>query len=270
MSGGIIDAETVFFTTPNPSLIGPLLDSIDIREGTFDVLNTTDINLTTPIGPTAGGTGLTTYATGDILYASAPNVLASLPIGAPGNALIAGAGTPAWSGSIGSPIGSMLIWPSATPPTNYLICDGQTLSDVIFADLFAVIGTSFGTGGPGTFNLPDLRQRIPIGQNTLGAAPFTAIGGTGGALTTTLAVANMPAHSHGINDPGHGHPFGRPAGGPVAPLITVVTYTNTPNPAVLQFTSDNTTGISVQSNGSGTAFDTYPPILTLNYIIKYA
>jgi hypothetical protein len=32
------------------------------------------------VPPTSGGTGITTYATGDLLYASAPNVLSRLPV----------------------------------------------------------------------------------------------------------------------------------------------------------------------------------------------
>lgn len=38
-------------------------------------------NITTPIPTTDGGTGLTSYTTGDILYASATNTLSTLPIG---------------------------------------------------------------------------------------------------------------------------------------------------------------------------------------------
>lgn len=39
MSGDIIDAESVLFTTANPALIGPLPDKIDVREGIFQILN---------------------------------------------------------------------------------------------------------------------------------------------------------------------------------------------------------------------------------------
>src|SRR5574343_446185 len=56
----------------------------------------------TAIGPTKGGTGLTTYATGDILYASASNTLAALAAVATGNVLISGGVTtaPSW-GKVG-------------------------------------------------------------------------------------------------------------------------------------------------------------------------
>lgn len=56
----------------------------------------------TAIGPTKGGTGLTAYTTGDILYASAANTLSALAGVATGNALISGGVTtaPSW-GKIG-------------------------------------------------------------------------------------------------------------------------------------------------------------------------
>ena len=44
-------------------------------------------DLTGTLAATAGGTGLTTYATGDILYASAANTLAKLTIGTTGQVL---------------------------------------------------------------------------------------------------------------------------------------------------------------------------------------
>jgi hypothetical protein len=52
----------------------------------------------TAIGTTKGGTGLTSYATGDILYASASNTLSKLTIGAEGKVLqVNGSGVPVWA-----------------------------------------------------------------------------------------------------------------------------------------------------------------------------
>lgn len=49
------------------------------------------------IGPTYGGTGLSTYTTGDLPYASATNTLARLGIGSAGQFLRVTSGLPAWS-----------------------------------------------------------------------------------------------------------------------------------------------------------------------------
>ena len=48
------------------------------------------------VTPTSGGTGQTSYVTGDTLYASATNVLSKLPIGAETNILMVESGVPAW------------------------------------------------------------------------------------------------------------------------------------------------------------------------------
>jgi hypothetical protein len=53
------------------------------------------------IQPLYGGTGLTSYATGDLLYASGTNALSKLPLGSQGQVLIAGASAPIWDGISG-------------------------------------------------------------------------------------------------------------------------------------------------------------------------
>ncbi|WP_322099512.1 phage tail protein, partial [Haematospirillum sp. 15-248] len=57
-----------------------------------------------------------------------------------------------------APVGSVIMHAGRTPPPFYLVCNGQTLSRTDYAQLFAVIGTTFGSGdGRTTFSLPDLR-----------------------------------------------------------------------------------------------------------------
>ena len=53
--------------------------------------------LTSPVAATDGGTGLTTYAAGDVLYASATNTLAKLAAGTNGHVLKLAAGEPSWA-----------------------------------------------------------------------------------------------------------------------------------------------------------------------------
>lgn len=55
----------------------------------------------TAIGTIYGGTGLTSYTTGDLLYASATNVLSKLAIGTNGYVLTIVAGVPAWAAASG-------------------------------------------------------------------------------------------------------------------------------------------------------------------------
>ena len=58
-----------------------------------------------------------------------------------------------------APVGSLIIWPTATPPTGYLECDGAALSRASYAALFGVLGTTYNKATDATdkFRVPDLR-----------------------------------------------------------------------------------------------------------------
>lgn len=65
------------------------------------------------------------------------------------------------------PIGTLLPWASGstTPPANYLLADGRSILRADYAELFQVIGITWGTPeSPTTFSLPDLRGRYPVGS----------------------------------------------------------------------------------------------------------
>lgn len=96
----------------------------------------------------------------------------------------------------GVPAGTIVQWGGATVPSNWLLCDGQVVSRSTYASLFAAIGTAYGAGnGTTTFQLPDLRGRIPVGKN---GGSFGTLGATGGveSVTLTAAQSGLPAHTH--------------------------------------------------------------------------
>tara|TARA_R100000030_G_scaffold62143_1_gene47053 strand:+ start:356 stop:952 length:597 start_codon:yes stop_codon:yes gene_type:complete len=94
-------------------------------------------------------------------------------------------------------------------PTGFLACDGSNVSRSTYAALFAVIGTTWGSGdGSSTFGLPDLQDKT-----VLGASGTKAHASTGGSDTqtpsgtisvtvqgTTLATAQIPSHNHRIGN----------------------------------------------------------------------
>lgn len=81
------------------------------------------------------------------------------------------------------PTGGLLPYGGASAPAGWLLCDGSAISRATYAALFAVLGTAYGAGnGTTTFNLPDLRGRVPVGVDG-GAGHITANnarGNTGG------------------------------------------------------------------------------------------
>jgi microcystin-dependent protein len=111
------------------------------------------------------------------------------------------------------PIGVILPYGGTSAPTGWLLAYGQAVSRTTYAALFAVYSTTYGVGdGSTTFNLPDLRGRVPAGQDDMGGSsanrltnPGTTtggidgdvLGGTGGAETHQLTTAQLAAHTHG-------------------------------------------------------------------------
>lgn len=70
---------------------------------------------------------------------------------------------------------------AASPSADWLLCDGSAVSRTTYAVLFAIIGTAYGAGdGSTTFNLPDLRQRFPMGKAITGTG--NVLGVTGGTI----------------------------------------------------------------------------------------
>lgn len=103
----------------------------------------------------------------------------------------------------GMPTGTITAFGAATAPTGWQLCDGTAISRTTNAALFAVIGTTYGPGnGTSTFNVPDLRQRFPLGHAASGTG--STLGGTGGtidhvhALNSATSFAAITATSNQI------------------------------------------------------------------------
>lgn len=59
--------------------------------------------------------------------------------------------------STGVPVGTIIAFAGTAIPANWLECNGSSLSTTTYAILWAAIGNTWGSGGIGSFNLPDLR-----------------------------------------------------------------------------------------------------------------
>lgn len=94
----------------------------------------------------------------------------------------------------GAPTGAGALWFAAAAPAGWLLCDGSAVSRATYAALFAVVSTTYGVGdGSTTFNLPDLRQRFPLGKAASGTG--NALAATGGAIDHTHSYSGTTAAS---------------------------------------------------------------------------
>src|SRR6056300_513477 len=105
----------------------------------------------------------------------------------------------------GIPTATIVPWSDASVPSGFLECDGSAVSRTTYAALFAVVGTTYGTGdGSTTFNLPDLQDNVPVGKSnnkalasTGGANTVTSTGNVGGSTANaTLSTPQLASHSH--------------------------------------------------------------------------
>jgi len=201
------------------------------------------------------------------------------------------------------PAGALMPYAGTAAPAGYLLCDGTAVSRTTYADLFAVVSTTYGAGnGTTTFNVPDLRQKFPMGKAASGTG--STLGGTGGSKDA-IAVS----HPHGFTDPGHnhiqdqhghgvtdaGHKHGVDGGdtgirlviskGGSADKMSSSGTGGTQTPITITLAENNTTtGVSVnnqtptnQSHGTGASVDTggasgtdanLPAYQVFNYLIK--
>lgn len=93
--------------------------------------------------------------------------------------------------------GVIELFAGSIPPAGWMVCDGATLLRASYPELFAAIGTTYGSDGVTTFKLPDLRGRAAVGFDP-SQTEFDVLGKLGGAKTHALTALEMPAHTHSI------------------------------------------------------------------------
>ena len=206
-----------------------------------------------------------------------------------------------------SEVGTIKPWGKATAPDGYLLCDGSAVSRTTYAELFGVIGTTYGTGdGSSTFNVPDLAGKFPQGKSgttnlaTTGGANTVSVSVTnnqaiannqsvtvtGSISNTSLTVANLASHNHSVpqiarigqsnpTDPENiaqlspvGNRGVQPHGGPNAfTLGSTGSGTGHNHSHTLAGTMTGNVAITGAVTASGT--NSFSPFVIVQYIIKH-
>src|SRR3990172_1504206 len=180
--------------------------------------DTTNKRLTFGVGTipvTSGGTGLTSFTAGDLIYSSAANTLATLPIGGSGQVLSVSGGVPVWSTNLSTnywqtnsgalaPLSitdDLLIGGVSTVSAKFQVISGTGDTDI--AGTLAVgTGNAFQVNSSGQITAPvsSTINGININSGTISSATWqgnaiaTAYGGTGVSSFATgdMLIASAP------------------------------------------------------------------------------
>lgn len=147
------------------------------------------------------------------------------------------------------PCGVVQAFAGSTTPQGWLLCDGSAVSRTDYADLYAVIGTTYGNGdGSTTFNLPNLVDKFVEGSSTSGTVKSAGLPNITGA-GWNVGGATQSDWSGAFKSGG---------------LSTFGTQTGTAfGGGALNFNASWSNAIY------GNSTTVQPPAVTMRYIIKY-
>ena len=156
-------------------------------------------------------------------------------------------------------IGEIRLFAGFAAPSGWAFCDGQLAQINQNQSLFSVLGTRYGGDGVTTFALPDLRGRVPIHAGTGPGLSTRSIGDKGGAEEATVALSEMPAHSHRLQGSTDTATTNQPGGKVMADAALNLYHQATPS---ILMSADAVTEV-----GGGQPHDNVMPYGTVNYII---
>jgi microcystin-dependent protein len=165
-------------------------------------------------------------------------------------------------------VGQIILFAGNYAPAGWALCDGSLLPIAEYEVLFNAIGTTYGGDGRGTFALPDLRSRVPIGEGQ-GRGSNYSLGQAVGAEAATLTGQQIPVHSHpalaaeqagNANVPA-GNALLAPLGGQAASEYQLVAYG--PASDIVELNAN-----SVGAIGGGQPHSNVQPFGTINYCIS--
>ncbi len=148
-------------------------------------------------------------------------------------------------------------------PKGWQLCSGQTLPINQYQALFSLVGTTYGGNGITTFQLPNLQGTLPLGQG----APSDTLGQQMGEESHTLAVSEIPMHTHPLNA------YTTPADVTNIPSGTVILASastdQSGNPDVLAYDASppNTPMAPLLPVGGGQSHENRMPFLVMSYCI---
>ena len=162
-------------------------------------------------------------------------------------------------------IGEVRVFPYTFTPVGWLRCNGQAVSIQQYQVLYAVIGTTYGTGPSGTFKLPNMTNSAVFGAgNGPGLTPRVP-GATAGADTVTLTQNQIPPHNHTLNTCSMLGTSTTPANQYIGHYATNAIYKDAPDPTTLVAMAAN----SLAGAGAGGPHENRQPALAAPFFIAF-
>lgn len=151
-------------------------------------------------------------------------------------------------GTIAIQTGTVIAFAANSAPNGYLICNGAAVNRTTYAELFAVIGTTYGSGdGSTTFNVPNLTDKFIQGSGTAGTSKAAGLPN----ITGTADVAQGASRSYNATG--------------------AFQQTNNGNGGNWDTSANCKLNINASRSSSiyGKSSTVQPPALTMRYYIKY-
>lgn len=172
-------------------------------------------------------------------------------------------GNPIASTYLPAVVGAVVAFAGRTSPDGWLLCDGSAVSRTTYAALFAVIGTTYGSGdGSTTFNLPNLTNRFIQGNSTSGSVKAAGLPNIKGEIGFRAFTLDNLMTITGLTAGAFSQTMGN--GATFAWKIDRVTNSDNQKCDTLYFNANSSN--SIYSNSVTTV---QPPAVTMRYIIKY-
>jgi microcystin-dependent protein len=155
-------------------------------------------------------------------------------------------------------LGSIILFGGNFEPKGWAFCNGQTLEIARYSALFSLLGATYGGDGIATFQLPDLRGRVPVHAGAGTGLTARVPGETMGQEAVTLSPTQVPPHSHDLVVANVPNTSDRAQGDMLARSNI---YSDKPS------TTLALNPLSISLTGGGQPHDNMQPSLCLNYMI---
>ncbi len=153
-------------------------------------------------------------------------------------------------------IGEIRMFAGNFAPAGWIFCEGQTLPISENEALFQLIGTTYGGDGEETFNIPDLRGRLPLHQGN-----GFVLAQAAGVEEVTLTVQQIPVHTHPLLASASPASAANPSGNMLAESGSSNVYRPAPTSVTL---NANTVGPA----GGSQPHTNFQPYLCVNFILS--